>query len=75
LSRWQRVAQGGTYCAEGITTNADDAGATEIEITLDVRALPKQGTPYDLLLEPSLLIRNNAMFKSRGVGAQKQRRL
>lgn len=45
--------------------NADDAGATEIEITLDVRALPKQGTPYDLLLEPSLLIRNNAMFKSK----------
>ena len=43
--------------------NADDAGATEIEITLDVRALPKQGTPYDLLLEPSLIIRNNAMFK------------
>lgn len=45
--------------------NADDAGATEIEITLDVRALQKQGTPYDLLLEPSLLIRNNAMFKSK----------
>jgi hypothetical protein len=45
--------------------NADDAGATEIEITLDVRALPKQGTPYDLLLEPSLLVRNNAMFKSK----------
>ena len=45
--------------------NADDAGATEIEITLDVRALPKQGTPYDLLLEPSLLVRNNAMFKDR----------
>lgn len=45
--------------------NADDAGATEIEITLDERALPKQGTPYDLLLEPSLLIRNNAMFKSK----------
>lgn len=45
--------------------NADDAGATEIEITLDVRALQKQGTPYDLLLEPSLLVRNNAMFKSK----------
>lgn len=45
--------------------NADDAGATEIEITLDVRALQMQGTPYDLLLEPSLLVRNNAMFKSK----------
>ena len=45
--------------------NADDAGATEIEITLDIRVLRKQGTPYDLLLEPSLLIRNNAMFKSK----------
>jgi len=45
--------------------NADDAGATEIEITLDARALPKQGTPYDLLLEPSLLVRNNAMFKGK----------
>lgn len=45
--------------------NADDAGATEIEITLDVRALQKQGTPYDILLEPSLLVRNNAMFKSK----------
>jgi hypothetical protein len=45
--------------------NADDAGATEIEITLDVRAIPKQGTPYDLLLVPSLLVRNNAMFKSK----------
>jgi len=45
--------------------NADDAGATEIEITLDARTLAKQGTPYDLLLEPSLLVRNNAMFKSK----------
>ncbi len=45
--------------------NADDAGATEIEITLDTRSLAKQGTPYDLLLRPSLIIRNNAMFKSK----------
>jgi len=45
--------------------NADDAGATEIEITLDTRAFAKQGTPYDLLLEPSLIVRNNAMFKSK----------
>nr|MDK2851463.1 sacsin [Candidatus Cloacimonadota bacterium] len=45
--------------------NADDAGATEIEITLDARVLPKQWTPYDLLLEPSLLVRNNAIFKSK----------
>ena len=44
--------------------NADDAGATEIEITLDTRSLAKQGTPYDLLLDPSLIVRNNAMFKS-----------
>ena len=29
--------------------NADDAGATEIEITLDARTLAKLGTPYDLL--------------------------
>lgn len=45
--------------------NADDAGATEIEITLDTRSLAKQGTPYDLLLDPSLIVRNNAMFKSK----------
>ena len=45
--------------------NADDAGATELEITLDTRSLPKQGSPYDLLLVPSLIVRNNAMFKSK----------
>lgn len=43
--------------------NADDAGATEIEITIDLRTLTAEGSQYDSILGPSILIRNNAMFK------------
>jgi hypothetical protein len=46
--------------------NADDAGASEIEITLDTRIVPKElSDDYRLLMEASIIIRNDAQFKSK----------
>jgi hypothetical protein len=45
--------------------NADDAGATEIEVTLDLRTLPAEDSQYGPILGPSILVRNNAMFRSK----------
>ncbi len=45
--------------------NADDAGATEIEFTLDKRKHKIEGKNFDMLLADSLIVRNNAKFKKK----------
>jgi hypothetical protein len=59
----------GAAVIKELIQNADDAGASELVLTLDERSpadLPAECNGYGPLLEPALLVRNNAHFRIAG---------
>lgn len=69
----EQMAGGGGFSFGGavikeLIQNADDAGATELVVALDERKgqdVPLGCSEYAPLLEPALLIRNDAKFRVR----------
>ena len=59
----------GAAVVKELIQNADDAGATELVLTLDERGqtdLPPECSAYGHLLNPALIVRNDACFRVAG---------